>query len=680
MRLPKLLFAALLCAAAPAVGAQQGTPPPSPQFTGADLFNIAYASDPQISPDGRRIAYVRMTADIMSDRYRPTLWLIDVASGRQTPLVTGPGAHRSPRWSPDGTRLAYVSTAEGGSAQLFVRAMSEGEAVRVTNLPDSPGDIAWSPDGRRLAYLMRVPGEGATFGKAPPKAEGAQWAEPLQVIDRLAFRADGAGTIRPGFDHVFLVDADGGAPRRLTHGGTPFDGPLEWMPDGRTLLVSGNRNADWEKEPLESEIFALDVASGELNQLTRRKGPDGSPAVSPDGRTIAFIGFDDTGKAYSQAGLYLMNRDGSGVRRIAGGFDHDIDQPRWSGSSLIVGHESRGEYRVTRIAPNGSTTPLAARLVAPAMGRPYTGGNWSVARDGTLAFTSGSNKRPADVSVMRGSAVRQLTRLNELWLSGKRLGQVRELNATAPDGTPVPGWILLPPGHKEGERVPTVLEIHGGPYTSYGPSFSTDYQLFASAGYAVLFPNVRGSTGYGQAFADGIEKTYPTPNEKDLMASVDAAVAAGIADPDNLFVTGGSGGGLLTAWLTGHTDRFKAAAVQKPVINWTSQVLVADGVPFFGRYWVGKQPWEDPDTYWKRSPLSLAGKVRTPTLVIVGGEDLRTPVSEAEQWYSALRLQGVPSALIKVPGAPHSLDQRPSQAAARVSAMIAWFDRYRTRK
>jgi dipeptidyl aminopeptidase/acylaminoacyl peptidase len=302
-----------------------------------------------------------------------------------------------------------------------------------------------------------------------------------------------------------------------------------------------------------------------------------------------------------------------------------------------------------------------------------------VARDGTIAFTSGSASRPADVSVARGNSARRLTALNDLWLSGKRLGEVRTLDATAPDGTPVPGWILLPAGYQEGQKVPTILEIHGGPYTSYGPYFSTDYQLFAAAGYAVLFPNVRGSTGYGEAFADGIEKSYPTPNETDLMASVDAAVAAGFADPDNLFITGGSGGGLLTAWMTGHTNRFKAAAVQKPVINWTSQALVADGVGFFGRYWLGAEPWEQPEKYWQRSPLSLAGKVKTPTLVVVGGDDLRTPNAEAEQWYSALRVQGVPAMLVKVPGAPHSLDGRPSQAAARASAITAWFDRYRTK-
>jgi dipeptidyl aminopeptidase/acylaminoacyl peptidase len=653
------------------------TPAPSPVFTGGDLFNLTYASDPQISPDGKRIAYVRMSADVMTDRYRPTIWLIDTATGRQEPLIAGSGAHRSPRWSPDGRRLAYVSTAEGPGAQLHVRWMDGGQTARITGLPDGPSDIAWSPDGRRLAYLMRVPGDGPSIGKAPPKPEGATWAEPLQVVDRLQYRNDGTGNVKPGFDQLFVVDADGGAPRRLTAGGFPLNGPLAWS--GNSVLVSGNRAPDWEAEPQESEILAVDVATGAVRELTRRKGPDGSPVVSPDGRTIAYLGADDDGQAYNQTKLYLMNADGSGSRRLAASLDRSINQVEWAGNQLFVGYEEKGHYRMARVNGAGAVTPLPLDLAAPAVGRPYTGGEFSVARDGTVAFTSGSATRPADISMARGGTARRLTALNDLWLSGKRLGEVRILDATAPDGTPVPGWILLPAGYQEGQKVPTILEIHGGPYTSYGPYFSTDYQLFASAGYAVLFPNVRGSTGYGEAFADGIEKSYPTPNETDLMASVDAAVAAGLADPNNLFITGGSGGGLLTAWMTGHTNRFKAAAVQKPVINWTSQALVADGIGFFGRYWLGAEPWEQPEKYWQRSPLSLAGKVKTPTLVIVGGDDLRTPNAEAEQWYGALRVQGVPSMLIKVPGASHSLDGRPSQAAARASAITAWFDRYRTK-
>jgi dipeptidyl aminopeptidase/acylaminoacyl peptidase len=241
----------------------------------------------------------------------------------------------------------------------------------------------------------------------------------------------------------------------------------------------------------------------------------------------------------------------------------------------------------------------------------------------------------------------------------------------------VPAWLMTPPGYVEGTRVPMILEIHGGPATAYGAYFATDYQLYAAAGYAVLFTNPRGSTSYGQAFTDHIERAYPGKDHDDLMAAVDAAVAAGIADPDNLFITGGSGGGVLTAWAIGKTDRFRAAAVQKPVINMVSQVLIADNPAYFGPYWFGSMPWEDPQSYWVRSPLSLVGNVKTPTLVVVGTEDRRTPPAEAEQYYAALQAREVPTALVRVPGASHSITARPSQSAARASAIIAWFDRYR---
>lgn len=335
---------------------------------------------------------------------------------------------------------------------------------------------------------------------------------------------------------------------------------------------------------------------------------------------------------------------------------------------------------VSRISLDGRVTPITRNVGGGGLDRPYAGGAFSVARGGTIAFTSDSPTRPAEVMVSSGGTARQLTRLNELGLSGKNLGSLREIAVTAPDGGKVPSWILLPPGYVEGKPVPTILEIHGGPYAAYGPGFSTDYQLYAAAGYAVLYTNPRGSTGYGQAFADGIEKTYPGSNYDDLMAAVDASIAAGYADSNNLFVTGGSGGGILTAWIIGKTNRFRAAASQKPVINWTSMALTADGVPFFGPYWLGGMPWEKPESYWARSPLSLMANVKTPTLVVVGAEDYRTPVSEAEQLYSALKLVKVPTMLVKVPDASHGgIAARPSQSAAKAAAIIAWFDKYRNR-
>ena len=674
-----VLAAALVLSTAGGVAAQDA---PSRVFGATDLFGLQQASDPQVRPDGGAIAYVRASNDIMTDRARSSIWLIDAASGEQRPLVAGSGNHMSPRWSPDGKRLAYVSTAEGAAPQLFVRWMDTGQSARITGLPDSPQGIAWSPDGRRIAYLMTVPDDGAKLGSAPPKPEGAEWAKPLEIIDKATYRTDGGGYVKPGFDHIFMVDALGGAPRQLTFGAY-HDGNPEWTPDGRAILFSAVRKPDWEMIANDAEVYRLDIDSGQVTALTDRRGPDTAPAPSPDGRLIAYVGYDDHKKGFEQADIYVMNSDGSGVRKIAPNLDRSIDQLEWSadGRSIVAAYEENGSVTVSRISLDGRVTPITRELAGGSLDRPYAGGGFSLARNGAIAFTVDSATRPADVAVSSGGKTRQLTRLNELTLSGKSLGTLREIKATAPDGSPVPSWILLPPGYQEGTRVPTILEIHGGPYASYGPHFSTDYQLYAASGYAVLYTNPRGSTGYGQNFADGIEKSYPDSNTADLLAAVDAAVASGIADPDNLFVTGGSGGGILTAWLIGKTDRFKAAASQKPVINWTSMALTADGLPFFGPYWLGALPWENYQAYWSRSPLSLMAKVKTPTLVVVGAEDYRTPVSEAEQLYSALKLQSVPTMLVKVPGASHGgLTARPSQSAAKAAAIVAWFDKYRSQQ
>lgn len=669
------LGALALGVAAAAIGAPAERA--DPNFTGRDLFDLSVATDPQISPDGRRIAYVRRSADIMTDRMVPSIWLVEVATGEQRPVAATGSANMSPRWSPDGRRLAFVSTSEGGGAQLFVRWMDSGERVKITNLPDSPRSLAWSPDGRQIAYLMSVPDEGPTLGKAPPKPEGADWAKPLEVIDKVTYRADGGGYLKPGFDHIFVVPATGGAARQVTFGAFHDDGPLNWTPDGRSILFSANRSKDWERDARDAELYEVTVDGGALRALTSRDGPDALPRLSPDGRYIAYAGFDDDQRAFPQFNLYLLDRASGSSRRLAAGLDRGIDAIAWSDNrTMVVQYEDEGGVALARVTLDGRVQPLTRALAGAGLDRPYVGGEFSVSRGGALAFTTGDPSRPTDIAVLRGGAVRKLTDLNR-HLAGERLGEIRELAVTSPDGLKIPAWIVMPPNAQPGQRVPTILEIHGGPAAAYGPFFSTDYQLYAAAGYAVLFTNPRGSTSYGQAFTDGIERAYPGPDYQDLMAAVDAAVAQGIADPENLFVTGGSGGGVLTAWVIGKTDRFRAAATQKPVINMTSQVLTADGIPYFARYWFGKMPWEDPQGYWARSPLSLVGNVKTPTLVVVGAEDYRTPVSESEQYYSALQLKGVPTALVKVPGASHSFTNRPSQSAAKASAIIAWFDKYR---
>lgn len=662
--------------AAPATG-------PQTRFTARDLFDLSMASDPQISPDGTAIAYVRISNDIMTDRARRAIWLVDTRTGEQLPLAgtSGDGDAFAPRWSPDGTRLAYVSTAAGG-AQLWVTWVKGGEAVRLTGLPNSPSGITWSPDGTQIAYSMLVEGEGLKLGKAPDgKPEGANWAAPLEVYDLLAYRADGAGYLRPGFDKLFIIPATGGAPRQLTFGDYHDTGPLTFSKDGKRLFFAANRKPDWQNDPVESEIHVLDIAAGTVAALTSRNGPDAAPTVSPDGRLVAFLGFDDAGRAYEDNDLYVMAPDGTGVRNLTAGWDFSPGAIAWDadGTAIYAQYDISGETRVARIGLGGSISDVVSGLSGGGFDRPYTGGSFSVAANDAIAFTGGAPNLPAELMVAASGKSRTLTNLNASLKAVKTMGAVRKITAkSSHDGLPIEGWLTLPPGYMPGTRVPLILEIHGGPFAAYGPHFASDNQLYAAAGYAVLSANPRGSTSYGEDFANRIDKAYPGHDYDDLISIVDAAIAEGVADPNALFVTGGSGGGVLTSWIVGKTNRFKAAVTQKPVINWTTQVLTADNPAFFGRYWLGAQPWEQPELYWKQSPLSLVGNVTTPTMVVVGAEDYRTPVSESEQYYTALRLRGVPTALIKIPGASHgSIAARPSQSAAKAAAILAWFEKYK---
>ena len=384
---------------------------------------------------------------------------------------------------------------------------------------------------------------------------------------------------------------------------------------------------------------------------------------------------------YQNVELYVMDRDGRNARSLTSHLDRTIDRAQWAddGRSLYVQYVDQGIARVARVSLNGRIQPIAEGLSAAAFDRPYAGGEFTVSRNGTVAITTGTPASPSDISVTRNGRTTRLTRLNEELFRGKALAEVTPLPVTSSfDQRAIDAWLVTPPKFDASKKYPLILEIHGGPFASYGPVFSTDDQLYAAAGYAVLYVNPRGSTSYGEEFANFIHHAYPGHDYDDLMSAVDAAVARGSIDADNLFVTGGSGGGVLTAWIVGSTDRFRAAATQKPVINWTSTVLTTDISTFMPKYWFSKPPWEDPEAYWKRSPLSLVGAVKTPTLVLVGDQDLRTPVADAEQYYQALQLRGVPTALVKVPGASHGgLAARPSQSAAKASAILAWFEKFR---
>jgi acylaminoacyl-peptidase len=679
---PLVLFVTLLsCSGVLALPASASDDTsPSNLLQPMDVFELEYASDPRISPNGSKIVYVRTSMDVMEDRRAHRLWMVNADGSDHRPLGNSEADMSSPRWSRDGTRLAFLSDADG-SSQIYVRWMDTGETARLARLPESASGLSWSPDGRWLAFSMVVEKETDPLLEMPEPPEGAQWADPPLIIRSLQYRSDGDGYLPAGHEQVFVLPAEGGTPRQLTSGAFHHGGTLSWMPDSSALFFSANRSPRAEYKPLASDIWRIDLAGKTLNRLTDRDGPDFNPVVSPDGRSIAYLGHDDKLMSYQAQKLHVMDIDGSDPHVLSYQLDREVSNPLWAedGRGIFVQYDDQGDTKIARISFDGDVEVLAQRVGGTSIGRPYDGGSFSVSENGDIAFTLTDTDHPADVAVsrMRYPKPRRLTHLNDDLLGHKTLGAVEEFWVDSSfDGRPIHGWIVTPPGFDPEQRYPMLLEIHGGPHANYGPRFSSELQLYAAAGFVVVYTNPRGSTSYGEEFAQLIHHAYPGNDYDDLMSAVDAVIARGFIDEDQLYVTGGSGGGVLTSWIVGKTDRFRAAVVAKPVINWASFVLTADAAPYFWRYWFPGYPWEYPEHYWARSPLSLVGNVTTPTMLLTGEEDHRTPMSESEQYYQALKLQEVPAALVRLPGASHGIAHRPSQLLAKIATILAWFDEH----
>jgi dipeptidyl aminopeptidase/acylaminoacyl peptidase len=654
-------------------------------FTAMDEFQLQVATDPQISPDGKKIVYVRRFADPMTDKRYSNLWVINADGTDQRPLSSGNHSYASPRWSPDGTRIAFLSDVDG-KQQIYVRWMDTGQTARVTNLEQSPDAIAWSPDGRMISFSALLLGKGPHLADLPAPPSGAKWAEPAAAYDRLVYRFNGAGYLKPGYHQVFVVSADGGAPRQVTNGSFPNGGSelggstrAAWSPDGKFLLVSANRHPESDHEYFDTEVYEFSVADGALRALTNRKGPDNNPEISPNGKWIAYTGFDDRYQGHQTTKLYVMNRDGSGSHSVTDKLDRDIQSPQWASdnSGIYFLYNDQGDTKIGFTTPDGNSKKIADHVVSGTSA--YGGGSFSVSRAGTIAFTYGRPDNPGDIAVSTNGAMRVLTTVNQELLQQKAPGHVEEIwYDSSKDKRKIQGWIIQPPNFDPSKKYPLILEIHGGPFGDYGDRFDLEKQVWAAMGYVVLYTNPRGSTSYGEEFANLIHHAYPGDDFDDLNSGVDAVVAKGYIDPNNLFVTGGSGGGVLTAWTIEHTSRFRAAAALYPVINWYSFVLTSD-IPFTAKYWFPGNPWDNTEQYMKRSLTDEVTKIKTPTLVMTGEEDYRTPISEAEQFYSALKLLNIEAVLVRVPEEPHGIGRRPSHHIAKMLYVAGWFDQHKSK-
>lgn len=657
--------------------ASAGAAEPNNEFTLTDVFELEFAAQPAIHPSGEYTVFVRNYMDKMSDRRLGELWRVD-NKGEMRPLTLNTSNDNAPTWTRDGKKLAFVSTQEG-STQIHLWWADTERHAPITRLTGSPSSLSWSPDGNWLAFAMFTPQPSKAPLTMPGKPAGANWAEPAKYIDKPNYRFDGAGYARDGYMQIYVVPSTGGTPRQVTHGEYNHSGNLAWSGDSKTIYFSGNLREDAFDQPTNSELYALNVQSGDIRQVTDRKGPDSNPQVSPDGSKIAWTGYDDEMLSHQNTRLYVMDIDGDDRRVLTEDLDTSIADLKWRADSkgLYISYDKEGDGYVAYQPLQGKRQELINNLGGLAYSRPYSGGAFDVSDNNRIVYTEANSYRPAELTLKNGNQTQALTDLNSDLFAHKTLGKVEEIwYDSSHDDYKIQGWIVYPPNFDPSKKYPLLLEIHGGPHTAYAPNFAAEIQLYAQAGYVVLYTNPRGSTSYGQDFATEIDKNYPSHDYTDLMDGVDAVIDKGFIDEDKLFVTGGSGGGVLTAWIVGHTDRFKAAVVAKPVINWYSFVLTADAYNFFYKYWFPGLPWENLEHYMKYSPISYVGNVTTPTMLLTGEEDYRTPISESEQYYQALQLAGVETAMVRIPGSGHSIYARPSQLMAKVAYILYWFEQH----
>jgi len=653
---------------APATAQEGGRP-----LALADYLDMETVADPQISPDGRLVVYARGWVDKVNDRSNSSLWIMDSDGSRARALVDG----SNPLWSPDGTRIAYVAQGEPKGAQIFVRWMdAEGATTQVSRLEDSPGNLRWSPDGHWIAFTARVEA-GAEFAgvQLPSPPDGAAWTGEPKVVERAGYKRDRSGYIDTGWTHVFVLPAEGGTPRQVTDGSWNH-ADIEWSPDGSEIYFSSYRSHDWERPEhwQESEIYAASVADGAIRKLTDRRGPDQAPLPSPDGRLIAYIAGDEHADTYRNSRIYVMNPDGTQPRLISGDYDRQAGGLQWApgGDGLYFTVSREGYRSLHYVGLDGGVRQLTEGPELLSLS--------SFSQDGIAVGTLASAHEPGDVvrfDLERPERRTRLTDVNADVLHGVRLGEVEEVWYDS-DEWRVQGWIVKPPDFDASRRYPLMLAIHGGPHGMYNGGFNFAFQEHAANGYVVLYTNPRGSTGYGTAFANAINHDYPGADMPDLMRGVDELVGRGYVDGENLFVYGCSGGGILTTYIVGNTDRFRAASANCPIVNWMSAMGTSDAISYTRTF--EKPFWEDATEWMDRSSIFYVGNVKTPTMLMTGELDLRTPMGQTEEYYQALQYVGVPTVMVRFQEEWHGTSSKPSNFMRTQLYLRKWFEKWGTHK
>jgi dipeptidyl aminopeptidase/acylaminoacyl peptidase len=630
-----------------------------------DLFRIQWISDARLSPDGRLVAFTVTRLDEDVDDYRSAIWVVP-ADGATPPrrFTAGTSKDSAPRWSLDGTRLAFLSDREGGKAQVYVIDITGGEARKLTAISQGAGVPVWSPDGTRLVTVVRTGGEDDVSQRDKPKTP------PARLITKLKYRANGEGFTYDRRRHLFVVDAATGVTHQLTDGDWDDTQPA-WSPDGHRIAFVSARHHDRDHGHAE-DIFVVDAAGGDPVRLTPGGGTCALPAWSPDGQAIAYLGYADAEDAPRNSRLWLVPAVGGIPRCLTVDFDRHLEiaetaAPLWQidGTALVVGVEERGTVGLIQVhVPDGVVTPLVSgrRSVA----------SYSIAGT-TVAFTASEPHRPAEVYVCTAFGERQLSDLNADWRAEVELSEPEHFTVQS-GGFDIDAWVMRPVGFEPGRRYPALVNIHGGPFAQYGWTFFDEFQVQAGAGYAVICCNPRGSSGREEAFARAIVGSPGEPDSADVLAALDEALRCyDFIDATRLGLLGGSYGGYLAAWIVGHTDRFAAAVPERGLYNRYSKDGTSD--IWSGYTYLRVRQWEDPELYWRYSPIAYVRNIRTPLLILHSEEDLRCPIEQAEQLFVALKQMRREVRFARFPGENHELSRsgKPSHRLQRFGYILDWF-------
>ncbi len=654
-----------------------------------DLYRFRLITYAELSPDGEWVSYALQRVDRESEKKYANIWLAPTTGGVARQFTVGKELASTPRWSPDGGQLAYLSNRDDEKQpQLYLISVDGGEAKCLTALKGKIAAFEWSPDGKRILLQFRQKDK-----------EVLEWEEDEQKkklgrvyrhIDRVFYSLDGEGYHPQDRWHIWTVDAASGETTQLTAGGVYDELEPTWSPDGERIACVSNRTPAPDLEPDVIDLYVISAQGGELDKINTPIGPKGKPSWSPDGQWLAYIGRAGRGDWWRNNGLWVVPADGEGeARNLLADYDLSVESTTIND---LGGNNLRppvwsvdGAELYCQISRHGNTT-LHAVTVADGELRTVVGGDGVVgaynfdAAGERWAYFHETLHDPGQLWFRESGAAeaRQLTECNAELLAELELGEVEEVWFQGAAGNELQGWIIKPPNFDPQKEYPSIMEIHGGPWAQYGNFFMHEFYYLAAQGYVVYFCNPRGGAGYGEEHARAIWGEWGDVDYADLMAWADYLAAQPYIDPARMGVTGGSYGGYMTAWIVGHTDRFRAAVMQRSVTNLISMWGSSDMNWVFQQVFGDQPPYENIERLWQSSPMKHVGTATTPTLIIHSAQDLRCPLEQSQQFFVALKQLGVETEFVIFPGEPHGLSRqgRTDRRVARLEWINRWFERY----